>query len=81
MRIEFECNHLPADVPGAREVDAATCPICLEQLGAHAVVGACNHAACERCLRPWVAVQGSCPICRRALRVDQLTPVAVRSAH
>lgn len=52
----------------------ADCPICLERVPAHGcMIGACRHAYCTGCIRPWIAAHHNCPLCKGPAHSGDLT--------
>jgi hypothetical protein len=66
---EFNFFATPAE-PGA-------CPVCLEK-GADTRLVACPlaHVFHRECLRKWVSNHPTCPLCRRAARLDDAPAAA-----
>ncbi|KAI3937526.1 hypothetical protein MKW92_025595 [Papaver armeniacum] len=55
-----------------------TCAICLDELlvgGSHDIINVlCDHAFHSKCLIPWFNKVGTCPVCRRRLKVYVACP-------
>jgi hypothetical protein len=43
------------------------CPICLSSTETEGVALSCGHTFHSSCLKNWIFVKGSCPICRKSL--------------
>ena len=66
---------------GDDATEDAECPICLDR-PEKAVILPCLHIGCGECLVPIITRLGACPVCQRALTVDDLVDVeTVRSAE
>ncbi|KAI8836740.1 hypothetical protein BJ741DRAFT_605030 [Chytriomyces cf. hyalinus JEL632] len=50
-----------------------SCIICHEVLHEPRMLSTCRHMYCHTCIRQWVAQKGTCPICRQAAQMDQLS--------
>lgn len=48
------------------------CSVCFENLSEKAVITQCRHAFCLPCIAKTIALQKKCPLCRRALKHDDL---------
>ena len=75
--VHFAQTHLvPAVVDSLRFEDIVerqiatrepddVCPICLKVLDSNCVqLRNCQHAFCAQCIRRWLTVRSSCPVCQ-----------------
>ncbi|KAK3584719.1 hypothetical protein CHS0354_036496 [Potamilus streckersoni] len=67
----MEDTNLPIVVPFQAINDFFQCSICMCQMKA-AVMTACGHRFCEKCIQEWVDRQHKCPCCNNPLQLDQL---------
>ncbi|XP_062196488.1 E3 ubiquitin-protein ligase SIRP1-like [Phragmites australis] len=60
------------EVDGGYGVDAASCPVCLEDYaaGQRAREMPCRHRFHGKCIVPWLEMHSSCPVCRFQLPAD-----------
>ena len=63
------------------ESDDGLCSICLENVQEDRQTLACGHEFHEDCLREWLALQDTCPVCRATLPLFKKTACAVRSSE
>lgn len=49
-----------------------TCPICYENIKKSKTLEKCSHRFCEECLKKWILINDSCPICRTDVSVSDL---------
>ena len=50
----------------------STCPICYETVKKSKTLEMCNHRFCEGCIKKWILINDSCPICRTDLSITDL---------
>lgn len=68
-----------AALPTVRVREAATCPVCLDEL-AEGREMPCRHVFHEGCIVPWLEMHNSCPVCRYQLpTADEPTTTGVGS--
>lgn len=51
----------------AETINGEACPICMESSDIEAVLLDCGHLFHRDCLKDWVLIKGSCPVCRKHL--------------
>ena len=52
-----------------------TCSICSEVLGADLSAAICGHVYHTECIVSWMKQKASCPLCKRNLSPQHLTPL------
>lgn len=62
-----------ATLPTVRVREAATCPVCLDELAAGGVAREmpCKHRFHDQCIVPWLEMHSSCPVCRHQLPTEE----------
>lgn len=75
---DFLIMMMPTDSSPA----AGVCTVCMEALDTCSPANEdggrivkCGHVYHERCIRQWVSLHNSCPLCRTVLSGDSKTPV------
>jgi ABC-type bacteriocin/lantibiotic exporter with double-glycine peptidase domain len=61
-----------------KESDDGQCSICLENVQEGRQTLPCGHEFHEDCLREWLALQNTCPVCRAALPLPKKTASITR---
>jgi hypothetical protein len=60
--------------PAALPPGGCDCAICMEPITKLAVTP-CGHSFCKTCIKRWITTRPCCPMCTRALRIDEITRV------
>jgi len=63
------------------ESDDGLCSICLENVQEDRQTLPCGHEFHEDCLREWLALQDTCPVCRATLPLSKKSACAMRSSE
>ncbi|KAL6902006.1 hypothetical protein ACP4OV_004882 [Aristida adscensionis] len=71
-----------AAMPTVRLQNAATCPVCLDELaaGGEAREMPCKHRFHDQCIMPWLEMHSSCPVCRHQLPTEEPAAPAAAAA-
>ncbi|KAL6644998.1 hypothetical protein ACP70R_016606 [Stipagrostis hirtigluma subsp. patula] len=71
-----------AALPTVRVPEAATCPVCLDELtaGGEAREMPCKHRFHDQCIFPWLEMHSSCPVCRYQLPTEEAAEPSVTGA-
>ncbi|CAL8288419.1 unnamed protein product [Gadus morhua 'NCC'] len=62
-------NSLPRATPAQLQRHADVCSICFQEMSS-AVITLCGHFFHGNCLRKWLYVQETCPMCHQSVRPD-----------
>ncbi|CAG9769429.1 unnamed protein product [Ceutorhynchus assimilis] len=81
VELSIEALHpKPDPKPPAAEIEAPSCPVCLDQYDAgprQAMTTLCGHVFCKTCITNVVRVSKKCPTCRKGLTKNKYHPVYI----
>ncbi|XP_050521912.1 E3 ubiquitin-protein ligase Iruka-like [Daktulosphaira vitifoliae] len=59
-----------SNVEGTVGDSSSVCPICLDELNIEIHVTTCIHTFCKGCIKKWIKIHGTCPICRSSINYE-----------
>ena len=72
---ERNLNYFKQAIPDTIQSITEPCPICFEVTPENMAISTCGHLLCVLCFSQVIIRDGRCPICRKHLRKQDVTPI------